>query len=401
VIDFVPEPAPTERSPAKPRLRVGWLGHKSETIGDGLRTYSREVTCGLARRGVEIEFVHHEASLAGGRSSHALKGHPVFQRRLTIAGAGSRRRLEELLRERAVDVVHLSAPFSTIDFRLPDVCRRLGIPLVVTFHVPFARDMSVWESLAAVTYRRYARSLSECDRVIVLGQAQRQRLIALGVPDDVIAVLPNGVDTEKYSPGPSAAPEWFNADRIFTFVGRIDPEKQVEALLKAFLEASPPDSVRLVLIGDGVDLARLKRKYRDRRIVFLGTVLDETRRVEILRGSDAFFLPSRVEAMSLALLEAMASGVAVAATGVGNHPEVIGDAGIVLRSSRLHEDLKVAIEGCLESPAWCRSLGARARERAVDRFSLEAHVDGLIRIYGEVVSRTSPAILEAEAAYPD
>ncbi len=401
MIDVAPRPAPTEPSLPRRSIRVGWLGHKSETIGDGLRTYSREVTARLARRGLEILFIHHEPGLADGRWSHALHGHPVFQRRLTIAGAGSRRRLEGLLREHAVDVVHLSAPFSTLDFRLPDICHRLGLPMVVTFHVPFARDVSAWGSLAAVTYRRYAHSLSACDKVIVLGQAQRRRLIALGIPDDVIAVLPNGVDTEKYSPGLSSARESFNAERIFTFVGRIDPEKQVETLLRAFLAASPPDSTRLVLVGDGVDLARLKRRYDDRRIVFLGTILDEARRIEILRGSDAFLLPSRVEAMSLALLEAMASGVAVAATGVGNHPEVIGDAGIVLSSSRVFEDLRAAIEGWVESPAWCRSLGARARDRAVELFSLDTHIDGLIRLYGEVAHRTVPALLDAEGVYAE
>lgn len=397
MIDFVPEAAPTEPSGSFSGLRVAWLGHKSRTIGDGLRTYSREVTAGLARRGVEILFIHHEADLDDGRSSHALHGHPVFQRRLTIAGAGAQRRLEGLLMDHEVDVVHVSAPFSTLDFRLPRLCRRLGIPMVVTFHVPFAQDLSIWESLAALTYRRYARSLAACDRVIVLGRAQRRRLVELGVPDRSIVVLPNGVDTGKYSPGPSTAPDSFQAERIFTFVGRIDPEKQVESLLKAFLAVSPPDSVRLVLVGGGVDLARLRRKYRDGRIVFLGTVLDETRRIEILRGSDAFFLPSRVEAMSLALLEAMASGVAVVATGVGNHAEVIGDAGLLLRPSRLIEDLESAIKRCIQSPAWCRSLGLRARERAVELYSLQAHVDRLVGLYEEVSRRAVAAV----PAYPD
>ena len=372
-----------------PNITVGWLGHKSRTIGDGLRTYSREVTNGLADRNVEILFIHHEESLADGRSSYALDGRALFQRRFTLAGTGARSKLEGLLREHQVDVVHLSAPFSTVDFRLPDVCHKLGIPIVVTYHVPFARELSGWGTLAAVVNRLYTRSLSACDRVIVSGQAQRRLLLRLGVPDHVMTVMPNGVDIDKYSPGPSAALETLGADRLFSFIGRIDPEKRVEALIQAFLDTAPPPSLRLVIAGDGVDLARLRRRYQDRRIVFLGAVLDEQSRIDILRASDAFFLPSRLEAFSFALLEAMACAVAVAATSVGNHSEALDDAGVLLRNSRLLDDLRSTIRIFIESPARCRSLGARARDRAVAQFSMKAHLDGLIALYGELVGHTS------------
>jgi glycosyltransferase involved in cell wall biosynthesis len=380
-------PAESEATIRNTSAHVAWLGHKSRTIGDGLRTYSTEVTAGLARRGAEILFIHHEESLADGHLSHALKGHVAFQRRLTIAGSGAKDKLAELLRHHDVDVVHLSAPFSTLDFQLPGICHELGIPVVATFHVPFAHEVSAWGALAAFVYRRYVRALSACDGVIVLGEAQRRLLIELGVPGRLMTVLPNGVDIAKYRPGPSTALQAFDAERLFSFVGRVDPEKRVETLIRAFLATSPPDSLKLVIAGDGVDLPRLRRRYGDRRIVFLGTVLDERRRIDILRASDAFFLPSRVEALSLALLEAMASGVAVAASAVGNHPEVIAGAGILLRSSRLFDDLKAAISGFIESPARCRSLGALARERAVELFSLDAHIEALIELYGALATR--------------
>jgi glycosyltransferase involved in cell wall biosynthesis len=371
-------------------VRIAWLGHKSQTMGDGLRTYSREVTRGLAGRGAEIVFVHHEAGLADGASSYSLDGRTAFQRRFTIAGARDRRRLEDLLREHAVDVVHVSAPFSTLDFSLPEICHGLGVPLVVTYHVPFARELSRWSALAAFANRVYARALAASDRVIVSGQAQRQLVMNLGVSDQLIKVMPNGIDTDKYSPGPSAALETFNADRIFSFIGRIDPEKEVELLVRAFLDASPPPSLRLVVAGDGFDLARLRRRYRDQRILFLGMVLDEAQRIDILRASDAFFLPSRVEALSLALLEAMSCGIATAATAVGNHREFLEDVGVVLRPSRLLDDLRTAIADFIETPARCSSLGERARARALELFSLDAHLDGLITLYRELVRRPVP-----------
>jgi glycosyltransferase involved in cell wall biosynthesis len=368
-------------------LRVGWLGHKSRSIGDGLRTYSREVTAGLGDRGVEVVFVHHEPGLDDGRWSFGLDGKPVFQRRLVIAGTRSRGRLEGILREHAVDVVHLSAPFSTLDFTMPRLCHRLGVPIVVTFHVPFAAGWSRWGALAAGVYRLYARTLADCDRVIVLGRAQQRVLTRLGVPERLITVLPNGVDIEKYSPGPSDARAAFGAERLFAFFGRIDPEKQVETLLRAFLDASPPSSLKLVVVGDGVHLSRLKQRYRDPRIVFTGAVLDERKRIAILRASDAFFLPSQVEALSLGLLEAMACGVATVATNVGNHQEVLDGAGVLLDPRSLRRDLRSTIDSLIESPVLCRLLGALARERAAELFALDAHVDGLLSIYEPLVSR--------------
>lgn len=362
-------------------IHIAWLGHKSATIGDGLRTYSREVTAGLASRGVEVLFVHHEQSLADGRSSHSLNGHAGFQRRFTVAAAGSRRRLERILRDHEVDAVHLSAPFSTLDFVLPELCHRLGVPLIVTFHVPFANDLSRWAALAAIVHRLYAPMLAACDRVIALGRAQRRLLTGLGIPEHLIVVLPNGVDIDKYSPGPSMALELFQAERLFSYVGRVDPEKEVDTLLRAFLDAGPPPSMRLVIVGDGVELKRLKRRYPDDRVVFAGTILDELSRIAILRASDAFFLPSRVEALSLAMLEAMACGVATAATSVGNHAEALEGAGVLLRSTHLFEDLRGAMRSFIDTPDLCRGLGARARLRAVQLFSLGAHLDVLVGLY--------------------
>ena len=372
-------------------IRVAWLGHKSQTIGDGLRTYSRNVSQALAERGVDVTFVHHEPGMADGRSSFALHGSPVFQRRLVIAHGGTTQRLARILRESGVDVVHVSIPFSTLDFGLPRLCRRLGIPLVATFHVPFSTQWSFWTMLSAGANRLYVRALAECDRVIVLGQAQRDLLVGHGVPESRIAVLPNGVDLERYSPGPSPLAARLGAERIFSYVGRVDPEKQVEAVIRAYLEAPAPSTTRLVIVGDGVELARLRRRYRDERVVFTGAVLDESLRIDVLRASDAFFLPSLSEAQSLALIEAMACGAAVVATPVGNHRELLDGAGVMVRPDRLALDLREVMADLLRSPERCRSLGARARLRAVEYLDLGAHVRGLIEAYESVMELRAPA----------
>lgn len=363
-------------------LRVAWLGHRSTRGADGIITYSREITAGLRRRGVDVVFFHHEPALADERS--VVLDALALSHRLVISRPGGKRRLVDLLRRNEVDVVHVSFSFSSLDFNLPRLCHELGIPIAGTFHVPFDQRTSVWSTISGAVYRVYAQALAGCDAVIIFSQAQRQLLRSLGVPDRVIRVLPNGVDVEKYRPGPSAARERFKADRLFTYLGRLDPEKNVDALVTAFCGTAPPPGLKLVVVGGGADRRRLERRHRGGPVVFTGPITDEAERIDILRGSDAFFLPSDVEGLSLAMLEAMACGVATVATDVGSDGEALRGAGIVLDPGRLEEQLSLAIRTLIDVPELCELLGRRARERAVERYSLEHNLDGLVALYEDL-----------------
>lgn len=365
------------------RLRVAWLGHHSVRAGDGLITYSRVATQGLRHRGVEVLFVHHDDQCPD-TASVAL---PMvgMAHRVVIAPPGSRQRLEELLRQGAIDVVHVSLSFSSLDLSLPRLCHRLGIPIVATVHFPFDRRAGLWSSLSHTLYHLYARMLAACDAVIVFSQAQRELLVRLGVPPGVVQVLPNGVDVDRYRPGPSALRRQLGAERVFTYMGRLDPEKNVGALLRAFLEVAPPAELRMVVVGDGAQRRRLQRRFADPRIAFTGLVTDEQARIDVLRASDAFFLPSSLEGLSLGMLEAMACGTATVATDVGGDGEALRGAGILLDPAKLQSELRSAIRLLVESPQVCELLGEGARARAVQRFSIAANLDRLQELYGSLV----------------
>ncbi|HEX6548922.1 MAG TPA: glycosyltransferase family 4 protein [Candidatus Dormibacteraeota bacterium] len=365
-------------------LRIAWLGHRSTRGADGIITYSRETTAGLQRRGVDVIFFHHEPALADDRS--VVLDALALSHRLVISRPGGRGRLVDLLRAHEVDVVHVSFSFSSLDFNLPKLCHRLGIPIVGTFHVPYDQRVSVWSAISSAVYRLYAQALSECDGVIIFSEAQRAMLAHLGVPDHVIRVLPNGVDVDKYSPGPSSKREEFGARRLFTYIGRLDPEKNVDDLLAAFLGGAAEPGLKLAIVGGGAERRRLERRYRDPRVIFTGTITDEAERIAILRASDAFFLPSDVEGLSLAMLEAMACGVATVATDVGSDGEALRGAGIVIDPGSLVPELRSALRLLVQVPELCSVLGRLARERVVERYSLNHNLDGLVALYQELVS---------------
>jgi len=135
-------------------------------------------------------------------------------------------------------------------------------------------------------------------------------------------------------------------------------------------------------------LARLFRSYDDPRVRFLGHIADEADRISVLRGADAFFLPSSVEGLSLAMLEAMACGMATVVTDVGGDGDAVRGAGIVLDPGDLAAELRLAIRLLLEMPWLAQELGRAARRRAESRYSLEGNVDSLGIVYEEVTKRT-------------
>jgi len=355
------------------------------TSGDGIITYSREITEGLRARGVDVVFFHHEPALADADS--VVLDALTLSHRLVISRPGGRRRLGDMLRQQEVDVVHVSFSFSSLDFNLPKLCHQLGIPIVGTFHVPFGQRPTVWSLTTNAVYRLYAQALANCDAVIIFSAAQADILASLGVPRSVIRVIPNGVDVDKYAPGPPDHRHRFNAARLFAYIGRLDPEKNVDELLEAFAAADPPRDLKLVIVGGGAERRRLERRHRDSRVVFTGTITDEQERIAILRAADAFFLPSEVEGLSLAMLEAMACGVATVATDVGSDGEALRGAGIVLDPRNLAAELRAAIRQLIELPDVCRVLGELARKRAVERYSLASNLDRLIELYRELAAR--------------
>lgn len=355
-----------------------------------MATYSNEIVGGLRRRGHHVTFFHHGDKTGEGpeESSESVTLASVnvpLVKPLVLSPGRAKRKLTDRLRQREFDVIHASFWFSSMDFDLPKLTKELGIPLVATFHVAFDNRLSIWGGITSGTYRLYAPTLAKCERVIVFGPAQRDILVNLGVPEEIIRILPNGVDVNRYSPGPSDRKQRYEAERLFLYMGRIDSEKNVDVLLEAFLDCAPPAGNKLLIMGTGTEKRRLERFYRDKRVIFTGHIAEAEERIAILRAADAFFLPSTVEGLSLSMLEAMACGVATVATDVGTDGEALRGAGLVIDPRNLATELGMAIRHLIELPFLSAELGKLARQRVLDRYSLEKNLESLSELYEELV----------------
>ena len=120
-------------------------------------------------------------------------------------------------------------------------------------------------------------------------------------------------------------------------------EKNVEALLRAWRLVSP-EGCRLVIVGDGPLRNSLMNQFNNDRILWWGHEPDLDTRVALLQCAEVFILPSLVEGLSLALLEAMASGTACVATDAGADGEVLEQgAGIVLSTQGVTTQLRTLL----------------------------------------------------------
>lgn len=208
-----------------------------------------------------------------------------------------------------------------------------------------------------------------------------------GLAPGRLSCLPNGIDTHRF------AFRGGRGDGPAVLVARLSPEKDVGTLLRAaaLVQVNEP-TFRLDIAGDGPCRQELEALARQLdplgRIRFLGAVQGIP---ELLAEARFFVLSSLSEGISLTLLEAMASGLAVAATRVGGNPEVVDDGttgllvppgnppALAAALARLHRD------GDLR-----RAFGSAGRRRVEERFDIRRMVAGYEDKYRQHLAAPAP-----------
>lgn len=367
-------------------MKIAWFGHVASARRNGIVTYSRMMLNGLSQREVDVVFFYHatrERHLVTPPNVRAIRiGALDIMNRATFSSLQAERTIKNVLSMEKPAVAHVSLSFSNLDAAIPEFCHEFGIPAVATVHMPYGQPGSFWGTAMRVVYRMYVNTLDKYDAAVVFSETQKRMLLEYGVENAELHVIPNGIDVNTYVPGPPDYKTELGARLLVSYVGRLDPEKNVGALCEAFTSLDLPDDYMLVVVGDGLELGRLRRKYSDDpRIIFRGHIFDPRELQRILRSSDISVLPSAVEALSIAMLEAMSSGTAVIATDVGADGEALRGAGIVIDVEHLEGQLPLALRQLIEFPEFRNELGRRARQRAVEQYSLQGNLDKLAQLY--------------------
>jgi glycosyltransferase involved in cell wall biosynthesis len=217
--------------------------------------------------------------------------------------------------------------------------------------------------------------------------------LGLGVTAGQLSCNPNGVDTEIFAPRPRPADGLrarlgIPADApVIGFLGRLSPEKGPEVFLRAALVAQAKlPAAHFVFVGEGPLAPALREsiaRYRmDDRVHLAGLRRDVA---QVLNELDVLVSSSHSEAMPLAVMEAMASGLPVVATRVGGVPDMIdhGESGWLVAPNDF-EDIAARLQQILATPGELARMSAAARRRAVGKMSLADSVDRMAQLMGRL-----------------
>lgn len=241
--------------------------------------------------------------------------------------------------------------------------------------------------------RMFARS---ADLIAYNAEVSRQRHIALGYPSSKSIVIPNGFDTTIFRPVEDAGARLrgiLNVDRETALIGvvaRFHPIKGYDVLLDAAQHVSESNSEKaFVLIGRDVDetngelMRWIARRNLGQQVHLLGERKDIA---SLLPGLDVLVSPSRSEAFSNAIGEAMACGVPCIVSNVGDSARLVGDTGLVFTSGDARALADVLTEFLEAGDARKRELGVRARLRIQELYSLEEVCDRYSRMYATLLA---------------
>jgi len=312
-------------------LRVlGFCDYFTESSSGGAEKVTAEVYSRLQAQGAQITVLSATPGGTGGATTvhgiptrvvPAIDLAKIVNAQVTLAPRllGTARRLINELRPQ---VLHATSVHFQGSRAAALLARRRRLPLVTTGHVAAVSRLPLATRTATTVYEHTAGRfiLGTSSRVIAVSESVATHLRQLGARADRTVVVHNGVDHNRFHPRPR------DLDRPHVvFVGRLIDNKGPADALNAFAAAAIPGA-QLTFVGDGPMRAGLEaaaaRLGLNEVVHFTGHVDDVS---TILGSADVLIRPSRTEGQSLAILEAMASGVCVLASDIPANRELVDD----------------------------------------------------------------------------
>jgi len=289
-------------------------------------------------------------------------------------------RFRKYVRSNGIELVHaFDAPM--IVFGVP--AGRLSAARVVL------SSQRCYEGTIYQPHQKYVRIAQRLAQGIVANcEAMRKHLLGnYHVPARKIRVCYNGLDTTVFTRGARRRPpELQQAKVIIGAVGVLRAEKALPLLLEAFAAVRNAEpGLALLIVGSGSEEKRLHQLSEShglaKQCIFQPTTNDIA---AWLHAIDIFVLPSRSEALSNSLMEAMACGCCVVASRVGGNPELVedGKTGLLFESGDAHA-LAEQLRRLIQQPQLRANLATAGAEKISTRFSIQTSANRMQEIYDE------------------
>jgi starch synthase len=300
-----------------------------------------------------------------------------------------------------IDVVHSHTWYANLAGHLASMLH--DIPHIVTAHS--LEPMRPWKAeqlgggyrLSTWAERTAYESAAA---VIAVSNGMRADILSAypAIDPARVRIIPNGIDTELYSPVPDRdvlERYGLRTDRpIVLFVGRITRQKGVAHLVAAAAGFAP--EIQLALCAGSPDTSELAAEItagvarlqaeRD-GVVWIQQMLPRPELLQLLTAADVFICPSIYEPQGIVNLEAMACETAVVASRVGGIPDVVveGETGLLVDYSadprEFEAGLAAAVNELIADPARIRAMGLAGRRRAVQDYGWAAIAERTVQLY--------------------
>lgn len=272
---------------------------------NGVVTSLKQLREGLKPKGYDVKIIHPDEF-----KNIPLPTYPEIK--LAIS---SRRKMEKIIKEFNPDYIHIATegPLGLIA-RL--ACTKNKWKFTSQYHTQLPEYIEVRTGMfknVTYHYMRWFHKPGQCTMVsspMMKNLLEKRRF-------KHIKLVPVGVDTDLFKKNPEAKTPKNLKKPIFIFVGRIAPEKNLEAFLNSKLPGTK------LIIGDGPDRKKLEKLYK-KSAVFTG-VKKEQELVDLLSISDVFVFPSGTDTFGIAMLEALSCGLPVAAFNVPGPRDIISN----------------------------------------------------------------------------
>src|SRR5882724_416264 len=276
-----------------------------------------------------------------------------------------------------VDMVHIHTPF-VAHYAAVRFARNAGIPCVATYHTFFEEYLHHYvpvlpRRIGRILARSFTRSqCSDVQALIAPSDPMRDVLLEYGVSTP-IHVLPTGLPADRFTPGDA---ERFRVQAqipagrpLVTYVGRVAHEKNIEFLVKVFVELRRTvPAAMLVIAGEGPARESLRQMVArlglERDVHFAGYLDRNTALLDCYAAANVFVFASRTETQGLVLLEAMAQGAPIVSTAeLGTRSVLKGDCGALVVEEKL-QPFSAAVTRLLQDESLRKDLSERGRTYA-------------------------------------
>ena len=301
-------------------------------------------------------------------------------------------KLKDILRTKNISLMHAHGSKAALVGRIAARLAGTSVSFYTVHNSIFYAD---WHNLKLAAMAWVETRLAHCtDRIITVSDALRLEIINReGLSPDLPVTVYNGIETEQFysasdKSGLRRELGLPSDGKLVGTVARLSSQKGISHFIKAIPQITEKQ-LHLIIIGDGPlreELESLTKQLNlQEKVIFTGTRKDIPK---LLAALDVFVMPSITEGLSIAILEAMASYLPVAASRVGGIPEIVQDGvtGILVPSGD-ENALAQAISELLTNEEKASSMGIAGRRQVELNYSAVAMGNRVTELYMEALAK--------------